>query len=161
MAQALAGKTALVTGGTSGIGLAVVRRFVDEGAHVVVTGRRQSALDAVAAELGDRVTAVRADASDPADVAALFAAVAARGAGLDAVHANAGVGALGALTELTAEDVDTTFAHQRARDGADRPGRAAVPERGRGDRRDRVDLRVRAPSAASASTARRRRRSRR
>ena len=110
MAQALAGKTALVTGGTSGIGLAVVRRFVDEGAHVVLTGRRQAALDAVTAELGDRVTAVRADASVPADVAALFAAVAARGAGLDAVHANAGVGRLGPVSELTAEGVDTTFA---------------------------------------------------
>ncbi|SEQ27588.1 SDR family NAD(P)-dependent oxidoreductase [Microlunatus flavus] len=110
MAQALAGKTALVTGGTSGIGLAVVRRFVEEGAHVVVSGRRQSALDEVASELGDRVTAVQADATDPAGVAALFAAVEARGAGLDAVHANAGVGELGALTEVTAADIDTTFA---------------------------------------------------
>lgn len=109
MAQVLAGKTTLVTGGTSGIGLAVVRRFVDEGAHVVVTGRRQSALDAVAAELSDRVTAVRADASDPADVTTLFEIVAARGAGLDVVHANAGIGAFGALTEVTAQDVDTTF----------------------------------------------------
>lgn len=110
MAQALAGKTALVTGGTSGIGLAVVRRFVEEGAHVVVSGRRQSALDEVAAELGDRVTPVRADATEPAGVAALFAAVEARGAGLDAVHANAGVGEFGALTEVTAADIDTTFA---------------------------------------------------
>lgn len=109
MAQALSGKTALVTGGTSGIGLAVVRRFVAEGAHVVVTGRRQEALDAVTAELGDRVTAVRADASDPAGVAALFAAVAARGTGLDAVNANAGVGEFGALSEVTAEDIDRTF----------------------------------------------------
>jgi NAD(P)-dependent dehydrogenase (short-subunit alcohol dehydrogenase family) len=110
MAQALAGKTALVTGGTSGIGLAVVRRFVDEGAHVVLTGRRQAALDAVAAELGDRVTTVRADATSTTDVTALFETVAARGAGLDAVHANAGIGELGALTEVTAEDIDTTFA---------------------------------------------------
>jgi len=110
MTQALAGKTALVTGGTSGIGLAVVRRFVEEGAHVVVTGRRQVALDAVASELGDRVTPVQADASDPADVARLYEAVAARGAGLDAVHANAGLGEFGALTEVTAADIDTTFA---------------------------------------------------
>jgi NAD(P)-dependent dehydrogenase (short-subunit alcohol dehydrogenase family) len=110
MAQVLAGKTALVTGGTSGIGLAVVRRFVDEGAHVVLTGRRQAALDAVAAEFGERVTAVRADASSPTDVTALFEAVAARGAGLDAVHANAGIGEFGSLTEVTAEDIDTTFA---------------------------------------------------
>jgi NAD(P)-dependent dehydrogenase (short-subunit alcohol dehydrogenase family) len=102
-------KTALVTGGTSGIGLAVVRRFVNEGAHVIVTGRRQAALDSVEAEFGDRVTAVRADASSPGDIATLYGAVAARGTGLDAVHANAGVGELRSLTEVTAEDLDTTF----------------------------------------------------
>jgi len=107
--NALHGKTALVTGGTSGIGLAVVRRFVDEGAHVVVTGRRQAALDAVTNEFGDRVTAVRADASSPDDVTALYEVIAARGAGLDVVHANAGVGELGSLTEVTAVDVEKTF----------------------------------------------------
>ena len=65
MTGALQGKTALVSGGTSGIGLAVVRRFVAEGAHVFVTGRRQEALDALAAELGDAVTPIRADATEP------------------------------------------------------------------------------------------------
>ena len=59
MAAVLSGKTALVTGGTSGIGLAVVRRFVAEGAHVVLTGRRQTQLDAVAAELADENSEVR------------------------------------------------------------------------------------------------------
>ena len=110
MGTALGGKTALVTGGTSGIGLAVVRRFVEEGAHVVLTGRRQAQLDAVGAELGDAVTVVRADASDPADVASLFEAVAARGTGLDAVHVNAGGGELKPLADVTAEDIDTAFA---------------------------------------------------
>ncbi|WP_432543339.1 SDR family NAD(P)-dependent oxidoreductase [Kineococcus sp. SYSU DK002] len=110
MNAALNGRTALVTGGTSGIGLAVVRRFVQEGAHVVVTGRRQAQLDAVAAELGDAVTTVRADASDPAQVAALFEVVAARGTGLDAVHANAGGGGFKPLAEVSAADVDTAFA---------------------------------------------------
>ena len=110
MSAVLAGRTALVTGGTSGIGRAVVRRFVDEGAHVVVTGRRQAQLDAVAAEFGDAVTVVRADASDPADVRALFEAVAARGTGLDAVHVNAGNGEFKPLADVTAEDVDTAFA---------------------------------------------------
>jgi NAD(P)-dependent dehydrogenase (short-subunit alcohol dehydrogenase family) len=99
MTAVLRDKTALVTGGTSGIGLAVVRRFVEEGAHVVLTGRRQAQLDAVAAELGDAVTVVRADASDPADVRALFEAVAARGTGLDAVHVNAGIGELKPLAD--------------------------------------------------------------
>jgi NAD(P)-dependent dehydrogenase (short-subunit alcohol dehydrogenase family) len=110
MGTALSGKTALVTGGTSGIGLAVVRRFVDEGAHVVVTGRRQAQLDEVSAELGDAVTAVRADASDPADVTALFEAVAARGTGLDAVHVNAGIGEFKPLADVTPDDIDTAFA---------------------------------------------------
>ncbi|WP_460607054.1 SDR family oxidoreductase [Jatrophihabitans fulvus] len=110
MTSALQGRTALVTGGTSGIGLAVVRRFVAEGAHVIVTGRRQAQLDAVAAEFGDAVTTVRADASDPADVAALFATVAARGTGLDVVHANAGGGSMKPLADVTADDIDTVFA---------------------------------------------------
>ncbi|PZE62838.1 short-chain dehydrogenase [Curtobacterium sp. MCPF17_047] len=110
MNAALTGKTALVTGGTSGIGEAVVRRFVDEGAHVFVTGRRQAQLDAVQAEFGDAVTAVRADASDPADVRTLFEVIAARGTGLDAVHANAGLGEFKPLAEVTAEDIDNAFA---------------------------------------------------
>lgn len=110
MNAALSGRTALVTGGTSGIGLAVVRRFVEEGAHVVVTGRRQAQLDAVAAELGDAVTVVRADASDPAAVSALFEVVAARGTGLDAVHVNAGIGQLKPLADVTAADIDAAFA---------------------------------------------------
>ncbi|MHA3701052.1 SDR family NAD(P)-dependent oxidoreductase [Jatrophihabitans sp. YIM 134969] len=110
MSTFLTGKTALVTGGTSGIGLAVVRRFVAEGAHVVVTGRRQEPLDAVAAELGDAVTTVRADASDPADVAALYETVAALGNGLDAVHVNAGLGEFKPLSQVTVEDVEKAFA---------------------------------------------------
>lgn len=110
MGHTLQDKTALVTGGTSGIGLAVVRRFVEEGAHVVVTGRRQPQLDAVSAEFGDAVTAVRADASDSTDVATLFEAVAARGTGLDAVHVNAGGGEFKPLADVTADDVDTAFA---------------------------------------------------
>ncbi|MDM7887488.1 SDR family NAD(P)-dependent oxidoreductase [Curtobacterium sp. RHCJP20] len=56
MVGALQDRTALVTGGTSGIGLAVVRRFVAEGAHVFVTGRRQQALDALRDEFGEAVT---------------------------------------------------------------------------------------------------------
>src|SRR4051812_46845464 len=110
MVDVLSGKTALVTGGTSGIGLAVVRRFVEEGAHVVLTGRRQAQLDAVAAELGDAVTVVRADASDSADMAALFDAVSARGTGLDAVHINAGIGEFKPLADVTLDDIDTVFA---------------------------------------------------
>lgn len=109
MVGALQDKTALVTGGTSGIGLAVVRRFVEEGAHVFVTGRRQEALDALRDELGDAVTPIRADAAQAEDIATVFAAVAERGRGLDAVHANAGGGEFKALDAVTADDFEATF----------------------------------------------------
>lgn len=109
MTGTLHGKTALVTGGTSGIGLAVVRRFVDEGAHVFVTGRRQGALDALREEFGDAVTPVRADASRSDDLRTLWDAVAERGSGIDVVHVNAGIGDFKPLADVTADDVDTTF----------------------------------------------------
>lgn len=109
MTGALQDKTALVTGGTSGIGLAVVRRFAAEGAHVFVTGRRQEALDAVRDELGDAVTTVRADAAREDGIAETFRAVAERGTGLDVVHANAGGGEFKPLADVTADDVEATF----------------------------------------------------
>ncbi|MBW8485295.1 SDR family oxidoreductase [Actinomadura parmotrematis] len=105
----LDGRTALVTGGTSGIGLAVVRRFAAEGAHVVVAGRSEERLAAVREELGDAVTVVRADVASPADLDALFAAVAARGGGLDAVFANAGGGEFAALEDVTWEHFTGIF----------------------------------------------------
>lgn len=109
MTGALQGKTALVSGGTSGIGLAVVHRFVDEGAHVFVTGRRQEALDTIREELGDAVTPIRADSTDPDGIATVFRAVAERGSGLDAVHVNAGIGKFKPLADVTAEDFEATF----------------------------------------------------
>lgn len=109
MTGVLQGKTALVSGGTSGIGLAVVHRFVDEGAHVFVTGRRQEALDTIREELGDAVTPIRADTTDPDDIATVFRAVAERGSGLDAVHVNAGIGEFKPLADVTAEDFEATF----------------------------------------------------
>lgn len=109
MTGALQSKTALVSGGTSGIGLAVVHRFVDEGAHVFVTGRRQEALDTIREELGDAVTPIRADTTDPDDIATVFRAVAERGSGIDAVHVNAGIGEFKPLADVTAEDFEATF----------------------------------------------------
>lgn len=109
MTGALQDRTALVSGGTSGIGLAVVRRFVAEGAHVVVTGRRQEALDALRDEFGDAVTPVRADTTEPDGVATAFRAVEERGAGLDVVHVNAGIGELGSLEHVTTADYEATF----------------------------------------------------
>ncbi|WP_225850750.1 SDR family NAD(P)-dependent oxidoreductase [Streptomyces sp. HPF1205] len=105
----LDGKTALVTGGNSGIGLAVVRRFVAEGAHVVVTGRNPGKLDAVKAELGEAVTPVRGDVSSLDDLDAVFEAIAQRGSGLDIVFANAGGGEFAALEDITWKHFTDTF----------------------------------------------------
>lgn len=105
----LASKTALVTGGTSGIGLAVVRRFVEEGAHVVVTGRTAEKLQAVKSEFGDAVTIVQGDVSRIEDLDDVFAAVGERGSGLDVVFANAGGGEFAALEDITWEHFSSTF----------------------------------------------------
>ncbi|MEW2546176.1 SDR family oxidoreductase [Streptomyces sp. NPDC047002] len=110
MSGVLENKVALVTGGGSGIGLAIVRRFVREGAHVFLTGRRQGPLDAAAAELGDRVTPVRADAGDPAELDALYERVRADAGRIDVLVANAGGGVAGSLGEITEKDFDAMFA---------------------------------------------------
>lgn len=105
---ALDGKTALVTGGSSGIGRAAAVRLAAEGAHVLVTGRRQEQLDRVASEIGT-ATAVAADVSVAADVDRLYDAVRERGRGLDVLFANAGVNHLATLEETTEEDHDRIF----------------------------------------------------
>src|SRR5947209_904411 len=105
----LENKTALITGGASGIGLATAHRFVAEGAHVFITGRRGAELDKVAQALGEDVTPIRSDVSDLADLDRVFEAVAARGKGLDVLFANAGGGAYATLADLTPDDFDRTF----------------------------------------------------
>ena len=96
----LDGKTALVTGGTSGIGLASARRLAAEGATVFVTGRDQRKLDAAAA---GGLVAIRGDVSDPADLDRVFTAIAERGNGLDVLFANAGGGEFATLGDTTWE----------------------------------------------------------
>jgi NAD(P)-dependent dehydrogenase (short-subunit alcohol dehydrogenase family) len=108
MAQ-LGNKTALVTGGTSGIGLAAARRFAAEGAHVFITGRRKPELDAAAAEIGSGVTAVQGDVANLDDLDHLAGAIARRGSGLDVVFANAGGGSVAALGDITPEQFNETF----------------------------------------------------
>jgi NAD(P)-dependent dehydrogenase (short-subunit alcohol dehydrogenase family) len=103
-------KVALVTGATSGIGRATARRFVDEGAFVFVTGRRQAELDATVAELGPNSRGVRSDVSLPGELDALFSSIAEHGGGLDVVFANAGGGTFATLEDATAEHVEQTFA---------------------------------------------------
>lgn len=102
----LEGKVAVVTGGSSGIGLASARRFVQEGARVYITGRRQAELDAAAALLGPRAIPVRSDVAKPADVERLYAQIRDEEGRVDIVFANAGIGAVATLESLTEEDID-------------------------------------------------------
>ncbi|NCE87880.1 SDR family NAD(P)-dependent oxidoreductase [Pseudomonas sp. Q1] len=102
-------KTAVITGGATGIGLAAAKRFVEEGAFVYLFGRRQEALDAAVAELGPNARAVKGSVSEPADLDRLYAAVKAERGTLDIVFANAGAGSPLALGQLTAEHIDETF----------------------------------------------------
>ena len=105
----LANKTALITGGTSGIGLATAHRFVAEGAHVFITGRRQAELDSAVAALGENVTGIRGDVSNLDDLDRVFAAVSDNDRGLDVLFVNAGGGEFATLEELTPEGFDATF----------------------------------------------------
>lgn len=105
----LRGKTAVITGGTSGIGLATAKRFVAEGAHVFITGRREAELDEAVGEIGDAVSGVRSDIADLADLDRLFARVRDERGGLDVLFANAGGGDMAALGMITEEQFDRTF----------------------------------------------------
>ena len=105
----LNGKTAVITGGATGIGLASAKRFVEEGAFVYIFGRRQEALDAAVARLGPTARAVSGSVSDEADLDRLYAAVKAERGSLDILFANAGAGSPLPLGQITAEHIDETF----------------------------------------------------
>jgi NAD(P)-dependent dehydrogenase (short-subunit alcohol dehydrogenase family) len=105
----LNGKTAVITGGATGIGLASAKRFIEEGAFVFIFGRRQEALDAAVAELGPDARAVKGSVSDEADLDRLYATVKAARGTLDIVFANAGAGGPLALGQITAAHIDETF----------------------------------------------------
>ncbi|MBA6440015.1 MULTISPECIES: SDR family NAD(P)-dependent oxidoreductase [Streptomyces] len=107
----LEGKTAVITGGGTGIGLATAVRLAAEGAHVFITGRRKAELDAAVEAIGPAgATAVAGDVTDPADLDRLYDAVRARGRGLDVVFANAATAGFATLEEVTEEHLDRTFA---------------------------------------------------
>lgn len=106
----LLGKVALITGGTSGIGLATADLFVSEGAHVFITGRRQKSLDDAVKALGaENVTAVQGDVSQLADLDRLFSIIASEKGHLDIVFVNAGSGTLSPLGQITEQQFDETF----------------------------------------------------
>jgi NAD(P)-dependent dehydrogenase (short-subunit alcohol dehydrogenase family) len=105
----LDGKTALITGGNGGIGLATARRFVDEGAYVFVTGRRDAELTAAVTEIGSNVTGVQGDVSNLGDLDRLFAQIKRDKGTLDIVFANAGVAKYAPLGKITEELYDTIF----------------------------------------------------
>jgi NAD(P)-dependent dehydrogenase (short-subunit alcohol dehydrogenase family) len=105
----LAGKVAVITGGSSGIGLATAQRFVDEGAYVFITGRRQSELDKAKALIGDGVSTFAGDVTVGADLDRLFATVLAEGGGLDILVVNSGRLQKEELGKITEENFDATF----------------------------------------------------
>ncbi len=105
----LKGKVAVITGGSSGIGLATARRFVSEGAYVYITGRRQSELDAAVRQIGKNVTAVQGDVSRLADLDRLYATVKQQHGRIDIVFANAGLGEFSSLGEISEAHFDKTF----------------------------------------------------
>ena len=105
----LEGKTALVTGGNSGIGLATAKEFVNEGAHVFITGRRDAELAAAVKEIGRHVTGVQGDVANLGDLDRLFARIKREKGRLDIVFANAGVATYAPLGKITEEHYDAIF----------------------------------------------------
>ncbi len=105
----LKGKTAIITGGGSGIGLGAAQRFIDEGAFVYIFGRRQELLDKALEQLGSNARAVAGSVTSSEDLDRLYATIKQERGSLDIVFANAGTGELKALGELTPEGYDATF----------------------------------------------------
>ena len=105
----LEGKVAVITGGSSGIGLATAQRFVEEGAHVFITGRRQGELDAAVRQVGKNVTGVQGDVSILADLDRLYAEVREHKGHIDILFANAGIGDFAPLGGITEAHFDKMF----------------------------------------------------
>jgi NAD(P)-dependent dehydrogenase (short-subunit alcohol dehydrogenase family) len=105
----LTGKVAVITGGSSGLGLAAAKRFVAEGARVFITGRRQSEIDAAVKEIGPDVVGIQGDVSSPADLDRLYAVVKEKAGRVDVLFANAGLGEVAPLGAITEAQFDATF----------------------------------------------------
>lgn len=109
MSKKLEGKVALVTGGNSGIGLATAKRFVAEGAKVIITGRRKENLDAAVKEIGAAATAIQADASKLDDIDKVVAEIKKQHGRIDVLFVNAGGGEFATIDQVTEEHFDKTF----------------------------------------------------
>ena len=109
MAQKLEGKVAVVTGATTGIGLATAKQFAVEGAHVFITGRRKAELDAAVAAIGRNATGVQADSAKLADLDALFEKVKTAKGHIDVLFVAAGGGSMLPLGAITEEQYEDTF----------------------------------------------------
>jgi NAD(P)-dependent dehydrogenase (short-subunit alcohol dehydrogenase family) len=105
----LTGKTALITGGSTGIGLASAKRFAAEGARVFIAGRRQAELDKAVTAIGYGATAIRCDVSNLADLDHLYARIKTEAGPLDIVFANAGLGTVAPLGAISEADFDHMF----------------------------------------------------
>lgn len=109
MSKKLEGKIAVVTGGSTGIGLATAQRFIDEGATVYITGRRQAELDSAIQSLGPNAKAVQGDVSSLADLDRLFNVINQDGKKIDVLFANAGVGEFAPLGQISEAHYDKIF----------------------------------------------------
>jgi len=109
MTKKLENKIALITGGTTGIGLATAKRFAAEGARVIVTGRNPETLEAARRELGDRAEVIESDAGDEKDIARLFEGLARTHRRLDVLFLNAGIARFAPLAEASVKDFDAMW----------------------------------------------------
>src|SRR6202021_2472178 len=109
MPNKLEGKKAVITGGTSGLGLATAKRFVAEGAYVFITGRRQKELDEAVRKIGRNVTGVQGDIANLADLDRLYGQVKDEKGHIDILVANAGGGSFAPLGAITEQHFDNTF----------------------------------------------------
>jgi NAD(P)-dependent dehydrogenase (short-subunit alcohol dehydrogenase family) len=109
MTSKLAGKVAVVTGGSAGIGLGIAKRFAQEGARLFITGRRQSELDKAVASIEGNAAAIQGDTADLADLDRIYETVRAQAGRVDVLVVNAGVYEFGTFGEITEEHFDKTF----------------------------------------------------
>ena len=109
MTKKLEGKTAVITGGTEGIGFATAKLFVEEGAYVFITGRRQKELDEAVKAIGANVFGVQGDVAQLADLDRLYGTVSQVKRRIDIIFANAGVGEFVPLPNVSEEHFDKLF----------------------------------------------------